>query len=867
MGAVRIGDGFTVNTTTVGMQYGGKLAVLADGRFAVAWTDASGSGGDNSPPAVRVRLFKADGTPATAELLVNTTTLYQQWQPEIASLDTGGFVVVWDDQSGGQSFDGSAVRGQVFAADGSRVGGELLLIASDPSLGRSAAVAGLSSGRFATAWFDQAVDGYDILLQVHEADGRAAGPRIVANTTTAGNEVSPEFDALPDGGFLLRWLHQPASGVPYVNMTQRFGADGQPVGPEFRLVVGDPALQMDAEAAAVAADGRIGVVANSDSGVWAQVLDAAGTPIAPAVQLPAPSSWIPDIVAVDGAGFVVTWRPVAMDRAGQFWGQVLRLDGSAAGAEFSITGDTQGQDLSAAALAGDRLVTTWTTLGYQGPEEVRAQFLQIDIVPPAPPVITTATVDVNRVVVAGTAEAGSLVRIRDGHQVVVAMATADATGAFQATTSILENGEHQLTAVAVDVAQNTGAPSAAVTAVVQTFFYADVTTTLGPQYLYLVLSGAGDIDGTGNAHDNSLVGNAGSNVLAGLAGDDIYVVQDAMDRVVENAGEGLDTIYTSVSMVLPDSVENLILTGAVDLGATGNAAHNVVIGNAGANALAGGAGDDIYGVQGGEDLVIERAGEGFDTVYAAGSYALPDFVEALILQGSAFFGVGNAADNVLIGTDEANVFFGGGGTDLFAGGAGNDIYAVDSAQDAIVETWGGGTDVVVASVDCYLPDAVEVLDLVGAARNGFGNAWNNALNGNEYENLLFGSWGEDYLSGSGGDDTLNGGHGSDQLWGGSGRDTFIFANTGEGPDFIGDFTRGEDQLVLQNLPFAKGRLVDGVSFVSAPVLPQALRGPVVFYETSTGYLLYDSNGADADGRSLLAVIGLPALSVADLAVG
>ena len=48
--------------------------------------------------------------------------------------------------------------------------------------------------------------------------------------------------------------------------------------------------------------------------------------------------------------------------------------------------------------------------------------------------------------------------------------------------------------------------------------------------------------------------------MVGGAGDDIYYVNSAGDLVVENAGEGLDTVRTEVSdVVLPSNVENLEL--------------------------------------------------------------------------------------------------------------------------------------------------------------------------------------------------------------------------------------------------------------------------------------------------------------------
>ncbi|MCC7483943.1 MAG: M10 family metallopeptidase C-terminal domain-containing protein, partial [Burkholderiales bacterium] len=127
----------------------------------------------------------------------------------------------------------------------------------------------------------------------------------------------------------------------------------------------------------------------------------------------------------------------------------------------------------------------------------------------------------------------------------------------------------------------------------------------------LTLTGADDVDGTGNEIANVLAGNSGVNVLAGGAGNDTYVVQDANDEVVEQPNEGSDTIAAAFSITtLPANVENATLTGSANLDVTGNAGANVLTGNAGNNTLTGGAGNDTL-----------NGDAGFDTAIYAGNRA------------------------------------------------------------------------------------------------------------------------------------------------------------------------------------------------------------------------------------------------------
>jgi hypothetical protein len=109
---------------------------------------------------------------------------------------------------------------------------------------------------------------------------------------------------------------------------------------------------------------------------------------------------------------------------------------------------------------------------------------------------------------------------------------------------------------------------------------------------------------TGDERANVLDGGVGGDTLRGGAGDDTYLVDNVRDVIVENPGEGADTVRARVSHTLAANVETLILEGSGGLSGVGNALDNTITGNAGANVLdgrggadtmIGGAGDDIYG--------------------------------------------------------------------------------------------------------------------------------------------------------------------------------------------------------------------------------------------------------------------------------
>jgi serralysin len=121
-----------------------------------------------------------------------------------------------------------------------------------------------------------------------------------------------------------------------------------------------------------------------------------------------------------------------------------------------------------------------------------------------------------------------------------------------------------------------------------------------------------------------LVGGGGADTLVGGTGHDLFIVQDALDTVIELPGQGLDTLLveTGAAVTLPDGVEILRLGGAGRI-ATGNAAGNLMVGSGagdrldgrgGADLLIGGAGADTLTGGTGADRFLLRPGDGMDLI-------------------------------------------------------------------------------------------------------------------------------------------------------------------------------------------------------------------------------------------------------------
>jgi len=330
--------------------------------------------------------------------------------------------------------------------------------------------------------------------------------------------------------------------------------------------------------------------------------------------------------------------------------------------------------------------------------------------------------------------------------------------------------------------------------------------TLAANVEKLVYTGGGDFVGTGNTLANTITGGIGNDTLNGGAGadamigdvgDDTYIVDNTGDTVTENAGEGTDTVKTTLtSYTLGSNVENLTYTGTAAFKGTGNELANTITGAAGADildggtgadTLIGGLGNDTYIVDDEGDTVSENAKAGTDLIKTTlSSYSLAALVniENLTYTGTGnFTGTGNLLANVITGNTGNDVLDGGAGADTLIGGLGDDIYVVDNTADVVTEAANAGTDEIRTSLAVYsiaTRTAIENLTYTGTGNfTGTGNTLDNTITGSSGNDTLSGGTGADRLVGGGGNDTLDGGIGIDTLVGGAGDDTYIVDNAGD----------------------------------------------------------------------------------------
>ncbi|MEQ1952104.1 calcium-binding protein [Mesorhizobium sp. CN2-181] len=388
----------------------------------------------------------------------------------------------------------------------------------------------------------------------------------------------------------------------------------------------------------------------------------------------------------------------------------------------------------------------------------------------------------------------------------------------------------------------------------------------------------------GDAGVDTLDGGVGIDRMEGGLDNDTFIVDNALDVVVEAANGGIaDRVMARVSYALAAGCEverlttvSSTATTAIDL--TGNALQQEIIGNAGRNTLkdGGGAGDTLKGLGGNDTylvysastLVVEGSTGGADRVLAAVDYSLGagQYIEALATTKasgtSAIDLTGNALHQNITGNAGANILSDGGvgKADTMIGLGGNDTYRVYNAGDVIQEMASQGTaDRVMAAVDYKLGAGVHVELLT---TNGSSGKSGIDLTGNEFAQDI---------TGNAGDNRLEGREGNDTLRGLGGKDTFVF-NTKLGAanvDTILDFNVADDRFLLSDAIFTKlntGVMLSGYFRANTTGLAQDSNDHII-YETDTGKLFYDADGLGGSAGVQFAklAVGL-ALTYADFTI-
>lgn len=860
MGIART-DEMLVNSEVYGDQAGARIAVLEGGGWVVTW-ESFGQDGDGF--GVYQQVFSPTGQPLGFETPVSSITALNQFGQQVVPLQGGGWVVVWQNQNLSQSGTDIDIHQQVFNADGTAHGLVTCVNTYTSKSQTSPQALALPDGGWVVVWhsFDQDLSKLGLYQQVYHADGTPNGGETRLNTTTAGDQSSPQIALLAEGGWVVTWQSENQDGSGLSICQRVFTADGDTG--EIRVNTTTAGDQKAAQVAALAGGGWVVTwqsPGTSGTDIFQRIFDADGLSAAPDIRVNtnnAGEQTGPLVTALASGGWVVLWQSEGQDEeAGlAIHQQAFDAHGNTVGDERKVN-TYAARDQQITALSDGGWVVTWTS--FSGDGDLGAVY--------------------QRVFNANGEPEGEEIRINthtEGHQALPRV-KALPDGAWLVVWESggqdgFGNGIFQRVfwidhaPVAKTVSQQAATQDQAFSFTVSADTFSDPdrfdTLTYGARLAnggalpgWLVFNAAtrtfsgtpnnGDAgtlsirmtatDKNGNSAETTFAlvvasVNAGPTLPASSTAATDENAQLSLDVLSQTHGSGLKLISASIrsgfgaASVGEDGRLLYDPTAAANQNIGAGETRTVVIrytvsDNEGRTATA-----DVTVTVRGISPDLFKGGAGHDT-----------------LRGSKH-------GDILYGYAGHDTLDGGTGADRMYGGAGNDTYIVDNAKDLVIEKANEGTDLVKASVSWTLAANVENLTLYGTARlSGTGNTLANRIVGNSANNVL---------KGQAGNDTLTGGRGADDLYGGSGKDVFVFLSTADstvassGRDTIFDFTRG-DRIDLRAIDAnRKAGGEQAFTFIATEKFHKKAGELRYDKKASDTYIYADTNG---DGRADFAI--------------
>ena len=562
---LQAGNEVQVNTTTALDQYEPSITTLSNGDYVVVWTS---QGQDGSQSGIFAQVYDPAGVPIGGETQVNTNTLNQQARPSVTALPDGGFAVAW--QSSAVDISSWDIALQRYDANYDPDGTEIA-VTSDPFRSESdASLVALPDGRFVVTWTRQGTgNSYEIYAQRYEADGTPEGGQTLINSYSTGEQRLPDITVLADGSYVIVWQSDPQDEPPIGGVggssgiyMQRYDIDGNPLGGETLVnttVAGD--------------------------------------------------QYEPDVVALAGGGYVVTWY----DTSNRVYMQAFDNNGAAAGTETLVSNSGLGQyGLVMAPLSGGGYVVVFAVIDSNniGLAAQRYDAAGIPVGSPLP-VNTTFAGAQYRPSVTGTADDGFIITWQsdsgDGSGTVVHSRTYTTSGELAPG---IDFAEGTINADVFSVAANGLNAGDIVRGLaghdVLDFLGGGVNTAVGA-----TLDSIEEIQLT-NATGTTLTVN---NVAQALL---VTTATGAADALVVNSGSltvaQRQTLYSAGVESLTDQqgtyTHSQVLNAGIELSDGTNAADTFTVNAGGLNA-----GDKVYGADGHD--ILNFTGGGVNTAVGA----------------------------------------------------------------------------------------------------------------------------------------------------------------------------------------------------------------------------------------------------------
>ena len=361
-----------INTTTRWDQKDPDLAADANGRGVIVWNSTRQDGDSGG---IFARRIDPNG-PTGPEFQVNAVAAGNQAEPSAAVNDLGVFMVVWRGPWPGS--DAEDIVARVFDPNGQPMTEDLHINTHAAARQGYARVAAGAAGRFFVVWeSDSAPDVNHLCIrgQLIDQTGHPLGPEIAVSDTPSYAARYPDVAIDGQGRVAVSWMEDRTTDAVRGRL---FDADGKPKAASFKVNTISfksltwPSIAMNAEGSFVVAwDGD--PKKSSDDDVHVRIYGAEGNPAGDEIQVNATSAGaqVNPRVAIDDQGeFIVVWTSPSGDpnHGTDVMGQRFDAQGQRMGDESRLNHFTAGdQGQPDVTLGNDgRFLVVWESVGQDG---------------------------------------------------------------------------------------------------------------------------------------------------------------------------------------------------------------------------------------------------------------------------------------------------------------------------------------------------------------------------------------------------------------------------------------------------------------------------------------------------------------------
>ncbi|MDD3595660.1 calcium-binding protein [Sulfuricurvum sp.] len=212
-----------------------QITALTDGGYVLTWLFYDQ---DISSYSVNLQQFNSSGEKVGTEQQVNSSAAFSIAYREIAVLNDGGYVVIWESDDSSHFYGGSEtglsseIYLQQFNAQGEKVGEEQHVNTYTQDSQSNPHITTLNNGNYVVTWTSYGQDGSEggIYLQQFSSSGEKVGGEQQVNSYTENNQYSPVITALNDGGYTVAWTSYGQDGSESGIYLQQYNDKGEKVG-------------------------------------------------------------------------------------------------------------------------------------------------------------------------------------------------------------------------------------------------------------------------------------------------------------------------------------------------------------------------------------------------------------------------------------------------------------------------------------------------------------------------------------------------------------------------------------------------------------------------------------------------------------